>query len=500
MKHIQLLITTLFFCFVAIAQSPQKMSYQMVVRNSSNVLVINQIVGVKISLLQASATGTAVFVETHLPTTNANGLASLVIGDGTIVTGSFAAVDWANGPYFIKSETDPTGGTNYTITGTSQLMSVPYALFAGSTLNLGKTYLVISGDMTNAEASAKVASDAGPNTQFVWVQNCNQLTTLNLAGFINSVEIIVSGNKRLKTINLPDLKSLSSRVSITNNDSLTTISCPELSSVANDISIITNNFNLAAISFPKLLSANTIQVQFNAASSSISIPLMTTGKDISISNATSISMPLLATATNLGISNFYGTSVLFPQLLTVNGNLSFTSPGAAGSSCSFPLLNNISGDLTCYYTITSISFPQLNTVNGTISISSTVPTLALPSLSTVGILSVMGNGSLTSISLPQLTAIKGDCKINTNPNLTSLSFPLITAFGTSNSSVSNINLDANKLPTTVVNALLNKFVNITPLLSSKTIKLSQSPSAPPTGQGITDKATLIARPNTVTTN
>lgn len=100
MKHIQLLITTLFFCFVAIAQSPQKMSYQMVVRNSSNVLVINQIVGVKISLLQASATGTAVFVETHLPTTNANGLASLVIGDGTIVTGSFAAVDWAKWPLF----------------------------------------------------------------------------------------------------------------------------------------------------------------------------------------------------------------------------------------------------------------------------------------------------------------------------------------------------------------------------------------------------------------
>ncbi|HPH23800.1 MAG TPA: hypothetical protein PLW32_07960, partial [Chitinophagaceae bacterium] len=167
MKKIQLLIALLGCIFCATAQSPQKMSYQMVVRNSSNVLIANQVVGVKISLLQGSATGTAVFVETHAPTTNANGLASLTIGDGTNVTGSFAAVNWANGPFFIKIETDPTGGTSYTITGTSQLMSVPYALFAGSTTNLGKTHVVISGDLTYAEAAAKIATEAGPNTQFL---------------------------------------------------------------------------------------------------------------------------------------------------------------------------------------------------------------------------------------------------------------------------------------------------------------------------------------------
>lgn len=120
------------FCLsvAAMAQAPQKMSYQAVVRNSSNALVTAAPVGMRISVLQGSPTGTAVFVETHTPGSNANGLVSLEIGGGTQVSGSLSGIDWANGPYFIQTETDPTGGTNYTITGTSQFLSVPYALYA----------------------------------------------------------------------------------------------------------------------------------------------------------------------------------------------------------------------------------------------------------------------------------------------------------------------------------------------------------------------------------
>jgi hypothetical protein len=143
------------FTFLAIAlltvslfaQSPQLMSYQAVVRNSSNALVSNQAVGMRISILQGSATGTAVYVETQTPTTNANGLATLQIGGGTAVAGAFSAINWSNGTYYIKTETDPTGGSNYTIAGTNQMLSVPYALFAanaGSLINnhyLGEEYL-----------------------------------------------------------------------------------------------------------------------------------------------------------------------------------------------------------------------------------------------------------------------------------------------------------------------------------------------------------------------
>ena len=111
-------------------QVPEKMSYQAVVRNTTNNLVTNQPVGMQISILQGSSTGTAVYVETQTPTSNANGLVSLEIGGGTVVSGNMATINWANGPYFIKTETDPTGGSSYTITGTSQLLSAPYALYA----------------------------------------------------------------------------------------------------------------------------------------------------------------------------------------------------------------------------------------------------------------------------------------------------------------------------------------------------------------------------------
>ena len=114
------------------AQAPQKMSYQAVIRNSSSALVTSTTVGMKISVLQGTSAGTAVYVETQTPSTNANGLVSLEIGTGTVVTGTFSSINWASGPYFIKTETDPTGGINYTIAGTNQLMSVPYALFSAN--------------------------------------------------------------------------------------------------------------------------------------------------------------------------------------------------------------------------------------------------------------------------------------------------------------------------------------------------------------------------------
>lgn len=108
------------------AQAPQKMSYQAVVRSANNTLVVNQNIGIRISILQGSATGASVYTETQTSTTNANGLISIAIGGKA----GFESINWANGLYFILTEIDPTGGTNYTITGSSQLLTVPYAFHA----------------------------------------------------------------------------------------------------------------------------------------------------------------------------------------------------------------------------------------------------------------------------------------------------------------------------------------------------------------------------------
>ena len=118
------------------AQSPEKMSYQSVIRNAGNNLVVNAQIGMQISILQGTESGASVYTETQTPTTNANGLVNIQIGSGAVKSGTFATIDWANGPYFIKTEADPTGGTTYTITGTSQLLSVPYAMHATTAKSL----------------------------------------------------------------------------------------------------------------------------------------------------------------------------------------------------------------------------------------------------------------------------------------------------------------------------------------------------------------------------
>jgi uncharacterized protein (TIGR02145 family) len=111
---------------------PQRFSYQSIIRNPGGQALASQPIAMKISLLQGSETGAVVYSETHTATTNASGLVTLQVGGGTVVSGSMNSIDWSAGPYFIKTETDPNGGTNYSITGTSPLLSVPYALFSAN--------------------------------------------------------------------------------------------------------------------------------------------------------------------------------------------------------------------------------------------------------------------------------------------------------------------------------------------------------------------------------
>jgi len=127
-------ISTLLFAFLIsvklCAQAPQGISYQAVAFTTTGDPVVNGNVGIKISILSNSVSGTVVYAETHTKPTNAQGLFNLNIGQGTAVTGTFSSIDWKTGSKFLKVEVDPTGGTNYTIIGTNQLMSVPYALYA----------------------------------------------------------------------------------------------------------------------------------------------------------------------------------------------------------------------------------------------------------------------------------------------------------------------------------------------------------------------------------
>lgn len=122
----------LMFIPAIFAQAPAKMNYQAVIRSSDGILVKNNQVKTRIYIIKENEFGAAVYVETHSVKTNENGLATLIIGNGDPVLGSFKNIDWANGPYFMKTETDPNGGNNYSIAGTSELLSVPFALYAAN--------------------------------------------------------------------------------------------------------------------------------------------------------------------------------------------------------------------------------------------------------------------------------------------------------------------------------------------------------------------------------
>lgn len=191
-------IATICYGFLALsinAQSPQKMSYQAVIRNASNTLVTSTPVGMKISILQGTSTGTVSYAETQTPSTNTNGLVSIEIGTGAVVSGTLSAINWANGPYFIKTETDPSGGTSYNITATTQLLSVPNALYAEKG---GSQTIVSAFQPTGCQALAsvtdvyqKIANMGTFNkttaTSFI---ELNVQTNLYVAGFTGAAGVV----------------------------------------------------------------------------------------------------------------------------------------------------------------------------------------------------------------------------------------------------------------------------------------------------------------------
>lgn len=129
-KIANLVVILLLTVFNLMAQAPEKFTYQAVVRNANNTLVTNSLVSVRISILRNSSSGSVVYSETQMLSTNANGLVTMNVGEGNATYGNISNINWDNGTYFLKSEIDPNGGSNYSISSTQQLLSVPYSLFA----------------------------------------------------------------------------------------------------------------------------------------------------------------------------------------------------------------------------------------------------------------------------------------------------------------------------------------------------------------------------------
>ncbi|MBT3964074.1 MAG: hypothetical protein HOE95_08155, partial [Flavobacteriales bacterium] len=156
-KLITVLCTLTFVVLGAMAQSPAKFNYQAVARDANGALLDNTSVGIKISILQGSSSGTEVYSEEHTPSTNDFGLFNLQVGAGNNVSGDLETIDWAGDSYYLQVEFDEAGGTSYSLMSSSELVSVPYALLASNVAN--DSVLDDDGDPMNEMQTLMLMND-----------------------------------------------------------------------------------------------------------------------------------------------------------------------------------------------------------------------------------------------------------------------------------------------------------------------------------------------------
>ena len=307
MKRIFTILAAVLMTATVWGQSPEKMSYQAVIRNSSNALVTSTNVGMQISILQGSETGTVVYTETQTTSTNANGLVSLEIGSGTVVSGTFATIDLANGPYFIKTETDPTGGTNYTIAGTSQLLSVPYALHAKTAEIVTETDPIYTG----SEAASITASD---------ITNLGNLSGINTGDQDLSTlatKTALGDSTALVRSEIPDVSgflSTETDPSYTSSQAAN-ITTTDITNLSNLSGINTGDQDLSTLATTTALGDSTAQLRSEIpAVADGSETQVTAGTNVSVTGSGTTASPYVVNATGataLAIGDSYQGGIIF---------------------------------------------------------------------------------------------------------------------------------------------------------------------------------------------
>lgn len=191
MKRLIFSFCMIVFTLAATAQAPQAINYQAVARNAQGLLIPDQQVAVRFSILEGSATGTLLYQETAVTTTNNFGLFTLAIGNGIPVTGTFNTINWGNGASkYLKVELAPGGGTTYAIQGTTLILSVPYSLYSEKTrLFAGNAISITNGNTIAANYVAgaginitgNVISATGGGSGY-WLPDANGIYYQNTLG------------------------------------------------------------------------------------------------------------------------------------------------------------------------------------------------------------------------------------------------------------------------------------------------------------------------------
>jgi len=190
-----LLLLAIFITITGFSQTPESFKYQTIVRDGAGFVMANQNISFQMSIIQGSASGTSVYTETHSATTNEFGLVNLSIGEGT-TSDDFSTIDWSNGPFFIKVELDENGGSSYTEMGTTELKSVPYAMYAKNVQNK---------DDADADPSNELVSSATLNGHNLEIVDAGGTTVVDLSSLdqsgMNVDDADADATNELQTIN-----------------------------------------------------------------------------------------------------------------------------------------------------------------------------------------------------------------------------------------------------------------------------------------------------------
>lgn len=184
------------------AQIPQRFNYQAVVRNTAGQLMPNTKIGIRVMIHDQSASGPVIYIEIYQKTTNDFGMLNLEVGSGPAYVGDFSNINWGNGPKFLEIQMDVTGGINYNSMGTTQLLSVPYALYSENVLNTKPFDLDSFNELQNLVLAGRFLSITNGNTVILNdVDSTNELQKLTFNN--DSLSLSKGGNK----FYLPYLKS-----------------------------------------------------------------------------------------------------------------------------------------------------------------------------------------------------------------------------------------------------------------------------------------------------
>jgi len=336
-KHIAIVIFILVYV-LSFAQSPQAFKYQAIARDNSGEVLINQLVSLKISLLQDAIDGTAVYVETYNTTSNDFGLINLEIGNGIPESGDFSAIDWGNHSYFVKIEMDETGGIDYQFMGISKLLSVPYALYAGKTgvTTLAGHSATELDDITSTGSGVIITATERTNftTAYNWGDHAS-------AGYLNTETDPKIGSNTLNYLSKWNGSALvSSTIFDNGNIGIGTNNPGEALEVIGAIRIgTTNNLNAGAIRFNNDVFQGYNGTEWLQLSGGSGTPWITSGTDVYYNSG------------NVGINNTNPTTEL-----DVNGVITATGGNSTNWNTAFGWGDHSIADYLTSYTETDPVF------------------------------------------------------------------------------------------------------------------------------------------------